>query len=122
LFATRNNPPWSNTTLIRGGAGAGEWQERLIVMEVARGASTIAAEVRRWLIKSEERDNRPILDRLIEGGGSNAFHQLRAYQNGVTVRRSWINECRRLFGHAQNRPESPQQLAPCIPWCIPLKR
>ncbi|WP_275113124.1 hypothetical protein [Pseudomonas sp. CFBP13528] len=33
------------TTLIRGGAGAGEWQEHLSVVEVLRDASTIAAKV-----------------------------------------------------------------------------
>lgn len=32
------------TTLIRGGAGAGEWQERLCVVELPPGASTIAAK------------------------------------------------------------------------------
>jgi len=46
------------TTLIRGGAGAGKWQERLCVVELPNGASTIAANVWRRLLKSEERDNR----------------------------------------------------------------
>ncbi|AMW64584.1 hypothetical protein AH14b_p29 (endogenous virus) [Pseudomonas phage phiAH14b] len=36
----------------------GEWQERLCVVELPHGASTIAAKVWRWLLKSEERDNR----------------------------------------------------------------
>lgn len=46
------------TTLIRGGAGAGKWQERLCVGEEPHDASTIAAKVWQWLLKSEERDNR----------------------------------------------------------------
>lgn len=51
---------WRATTLIRGGADVGKWQERLCVVELPHGASTIAAEVWRWPLKSEERDNRPL--------------------------------------------------------------
>lgn len=47
-----------NTTLIRGGAGAGEWRERLCVVKLPHGPSIIAAKVWRWLLKSEEPDNR----------------------------------------------------------------
>lgn len=45
------------TTLVRGGAGGGEWQERLGVLELPHGASTIAEKVWQWLLKSEARDS-----------------------------------------------------------------
>lgn len=63
------------TTLIRGGGGTGEWQERLSVLEVPRGASTIAAKVWRWLLKSEERNNRPTFGLIHQriGGDGHTF-------------------------------------------------
>jgi hypothetical protein len=64
-----------STTLIRGGGGTGEWQERLSVLEVPRGASTIAAKVWRWLLKSEERDNRATYELIHQrsGGDDHTF-------------------------------------------------
>jgi len=76
------------TTLVRGGAGAGEWQERLSVVELPRGASTIAAKVRRWLLKSEERDNRATYGLIHQrSGGDHTFALGRVYHDAVTVRR-----------------------------------
>lgn len=78
-----------NTTLIRGAAGGGEWQERLCVVELSHGASTIAAKVWRWLLKSEERDNRGTygLMRQSIGVDDHTFALGRVCHDDVTVRR-----------------------------------
>ena len=89
----------TTTTLIRGGAGAEEWQERLGVVELPHGASTIAAKVWRWLLKSEERDNRAayVLIHQRSGGDDHTFACGRACHDDVTVRRGWSDEPKRLF-------------------------
>jgi len=63
------------TTLIRGGAAAREWQERLSVVEMPHGASTIAEKMWRLLLKSEERDNRATFGLIHQrsGGDGHTF-------------------------------------------------
>ena len=70
------------TTLIQGGAGAGEWQELLCVVELPHGASNIAAKVWRWLLKSEERDNWATFGLIIKGVVvmTTPLHRRRVYQ------------------------------------------
>ena len=63
------------TTLIRGGAGAGKWQEHHCVGEEPHGASAIATKVWRLLLKSEERDNRATFGLIHQrsGGDGHTF-------------------------------------------------
>lgn len=76
------------TTLIRGGAGTGKWQECLCVVELPHGASTLAAKVWRWLLKSEERDNRATYGLIHQrSGGDHTFALGRVCHDDVTVRR-----------------------------------
>jgi len=84
------------TTLIRGGAGAGEWQERLFVVELPHGTSTIAAKVWRWPFKSEERDNRTTFGLIHQrSGGDDHTFALGAdlsrcrYRSSGMERRTW---------------------------------
>ena len=81
--------PKITTTLIRGGAGAGKWQERLCVLELPHGASTIAAKVWRWRLKSEERDNRTTYGMIHQRSGvdDHPFAFGRVCQDEITVRR-----------------------------------
>ena len=87
------------TTLIRGGAGAGKWQERLCVVELPHGASTIAARVWRWLLKSEERDNRATYGLIHQrsGGDDHTSALERVCHHDATVRRGWSDEPRWPF-------------------------
>ena len=87
------------TTLIRGSAGAGKWQEGLCVVELPHGASTIAANAWRWPLKSEERDNRATFGLIHQGVVVTTIHLhlWRGYRDAVTVLRGRCNEPRRLF-------------------------
>ena len=57
----------------------GGWQEYVGVVEVPHGASTIAAKVWRWLLKSEERDNRATLGLIDQMSGGDHTFALEAF-------------------------------------------
>ncbi|WP_159299151.1 hypothetical protein [Pseudomonas chlororaphis] len=97
------------------------WQERLSVVKVPRGASTIAAKVRRWLLKSEERDNRVTFGLIHQRNGHDdhsfapeaGLSRWHYRSSGMAQRTS------AAFSVIVKRPKTPQQPAPCIPTCIP---
>ncbi|WP_146218546.1 hypothetical protein [Pseudomonas sp. RW409] len=111
------------TTLIRGGAGAGEWQERLCVVEPPHGANTIAAKCGDDSSKVRGEIIGPLLDRSIKGVVvmTTPLHRRRDYHDDVYRSSGMEQRTSAAFSASGKRAKNTPADSTLYPHVYPLK-